>query len=108
MPNRLFYTTKFDSDYIIYCKSDVKANFFELFRSGNIISLADSQMLKTIRELTNHEVDLNKIEQWYEERDRIKKRANSNVTTVEEKWIKLLLQVNIMHILDYILLLLKK
>lgn len=77
MPNRLFYTAKFDSDYIIYCKSDVKANFFELFRAGNIISLADSQMLKTIRELTNHEVDLNKIEQWYEERDRIKKRVNS-------------------------------
>ena len=38
MPNRLFYTAKFDSDYIIYCKSDIKANFFELFRAGNIIS----------------------------------------------------------------------
>ena len=77
MPNRLFYTAKFDSDYIIYCKSDVKANFFELFRSGNIISLADSQVLKTIRQLTNHKVDLNKIEEWYNERDRIKNRANS-------------------------------
>lgn len=77
MPNRLFYTAKFDSDYIIYCKSDIKSNFFELFRAGNIISLADSQVLKTIRQLTKHHVDLNKIEQWYEERDRIKKRANS-------------------------------
>ena len=45
-------------------------------KDGIIISLADSQMLKTIRILTNHEVNLELLEKWYEERDFLKKHKN--------------------------------
>lgn len=77
LPNRLFYTTKLSSSEIISNKSDIKTNFSKLLQNGKIISLADSQMLKTIRKLTNHKVDLEQLERWYEERDRIKQRVNS-------------------------------
>ena len=77
MPNRLFYTVKLHSEKIIANKSKLNMTFEDLLRHGNIISLADSQMLKLIRRLTNHNVDLNTLEEWYLERDRIKKRVNS-------------------------------
>ena len=77
MPNRLFYTTKLSSSEIISNNSDIKTNFSKLLQDGKIISLADSQMLKTIRRLTNHKIDLEQLEKWYEERDRIKQRVNS-------------------------------
>lgn len=77
MPNRLFYTAKFKSGFIIEMGSNFNRTFYELLRGGNIISLADSQMLKSIRELTNHKIDLTILEEWYYERDKIKNRANS-------------------------------
>ena len=77
MPNRLFYTVKLHSEKIIANKSKLNMTFEDLLRHGNIISLADSQMLKLIRRLTNHNVNLDILEEWYLERDRIKKRVNS-------------------------------
>ena len=64
MPNRLFYTVKLHSEKIINNKSKLNMTFEELLRHGNIISLADSQMLKLIRKLTNHDIDLNILEEW--------------------------------------------
>jgi hypothetical protein len=77
MPNRLFYTVKLHSEKIIANKLKINMTFEELLRHGNIISLADSQMLKLIRQLTHHEINLEQLEEWYLERDKIKKRANS-------------------------------
>ena len=34
-------------------------------------------MLKTIRDITGQKIDLEKIEEWYLEKERIKKRKNS-------------------------------
>lgn len=78
MPNRLFYTAKFKSGFIIEMNSNFDRTFYELLRGGNIISLADSQMLKSIRKLTNHKIDLTLLEEWYTERDKIKNRKNSD------------------------------
>ena len=70
MPNRLFYTTKLKSSVIYNSKCNLDRNFYDLLKHNQIISLADSQMLKSIREITNHKVDLDLLEQWYAERDK--------------------------------------
>ena len=80
MPNRLFYTVKLDSDFIMNngCKITGEKGTFQYFRQKDkIISLADSQMLKTIRNIQHRQVDLEQLEEWYSERDTIKRRANS-------------------------------
>ena len=77
MPNRLFYTTKLKSSVIYNAKCNFSRSFYDLLKHNQIISLADSQMLKSIREITNHKVDLEILEEWYSERDRLKRMANS-------------------------------
>lgn len=109
MPNRLFYTVKFSSSFIISKKcnilsSDGKGNnysFHEALRANQIISLADSQMLRSIRDITNHKVNLEQLEKWYEERDRIKKRKNSedNKKRIRELQENI---YNMMYIPEYI------
>ena len=79
MPNRLFYTTKLKSSVIYNSKCNLERNFYDLLKHNQIISLADSQMLKSIREITNHKVDLDLLEQWYAERDKLKRMANSDI-----------------------------
>lgn len=69
--------------------SNFNRTFYELLRGGNIISLADSQMLKSIRKLTNHTVDLTLLEEWYAERDKIKNRANSEENKKEYEIYKI-------------------
>ena len=63
MPNRLFYTIKFDSSFIISRKCNILSmergkekehySFHEALKANQIISLADSQMLKSIRDITD-------------------------------------------------------
>ena len=74
MPNRLFYTAKLEDSFIIENKRDINLSFYELFKGNMIISLSDSQMLKSIRKITKHEIDLQQLEEWYSERDMLKKR----------------------------------
>lgn len=127
MTNRLFYTAKFKSGYINNYNGNVSKNFKSLLSSSMIISLADSQMLRTIRDISWESVtqdeyeeikhlqnlelslynkidkcttleekqelekqlykipvqdkyilDLTLLEYWYRERDRIKKKSNSD------------------------------
>lgn len=107
MPNRLFYTVKLHSEKIISNKLNINMTFEELLKHGNIISLADSQMLKLIRRLTNHEVDLNLLEEWYLERDRMKKRVNSKEN--REAIRKLQKQIyNMMYIPEYVTIVIDK
>lgn len=77
MPNRLFYTVKLSSSLLKEYKFKLDLSFQECIRSGLIVSLADSQMLKSIRDITGQKIDRNQLEEWYEERDRIKRRKNS-------------------------------
>lgn len=77
MPNRLFYTVKLDSGLLKENKYNLNLSFMECFKNGLIISLADSQMLRSIRDITGQNVNREQLEQWYTERDTIKKRKNS-------------------------------
>lgn len=153
MPNRLFYTAKFRSSFIIENNCDFKRSFEDLLRASRIISLADSQVLKLIRDITwrnlkkdNYDtyktwkdtqgleytyykqlqdisdkeekqkiekqlynfpvnnkyiLSLALLEYWYQERDRLKRRANSDFCRkrIHELQKKI---YNMMYIPEYI------
>lgn len=77
MPNRLFYTVKLTSALLKEYKYNLDISFEDCLRSGLIVSLADSQMLKSTRDITGQKIDRVQLEEWYSERDKIKKRKNT-------------------------------
>ena len=77
MPNRLFYTVKLTSALLKEYKYNLNISFEDCLRSGLIVSLADSQMLKSTRDITGQTIDRVQLEEWYSERDRIKRKKNS-------------------------------
>lgn len=87
MPNRLFYTVKMNSDYLNAFKYDVNISIFKKKNKNDIIcldagdgisiiSLADTQVLKSIRDITNKVINRDLLEEWYKERDRLKRKKN--------------------------------
>ena len=74
---RLFYTVKLDSGLLKENKYKLNLSFYECVRSNLIISLADSQMLRSIRDITGQKIDRDELEKWWQERDVIKKKKNS-------------------------------
>ena len=77
MKNRQFSTLKLTSGYIKQFKNKVELDYSNAKKFGKIINLADSQMLRTIREVTDHKVDYELLESWYKERDSLKKLPKS-------------------------------
>ena len=77
MKNRQFSTLKLTSGYIKQFKNKVELDYSNAKKFGKIINLADSQMLRTIREITDHKVDYELLESWYKERDNLKKLPKS-------------------------------
>ena len=101
MPNRLFYTVKLTSALLKEYKYNLDISFEDCLRSGLIVSLADSQMLKSTRDITGQKIDRIQLEEWYSERDKIKKRKNTKENRARLKE----LQQNIydmMYIPEYI------
>ncbi len=100
-PNRLFYTVKLTSGLLKEHKYKLDISFEECIKNSLIVSLADSQMLKSIRDITGQKIDREQLEEWYEERDRIKKRKNSaeNRKKIKELQNKIW---DMMYIPDYI------
>lgn len=56
---------------------NIDTNYEEAKKNKEIIALADNQFLRSIRDITGREVDLSKIEDWYKERDKLKKLKSS-------------------------------
>jgi len=77
-PNRLFYTLKFNSSFIKAYKYNINLSFEECLKAGYVISLSDSQMLKTIRDITDRHIDREQLEVWFKERNDLKKGKNSS------------------------------
>ena len=69
MPNRLFYTVKLSSSLLKEYKYNISITFENCLKSGLIISLSDSQMLKSVREITGQKIDRVMLEEWYLERE---------------------------------------
>lgn len=99
--NRLFYTVKLNSSLLKEFKYDLNLSFKDCLRSGLIVSLADSQMLKSIRSITNKQIDLDQLESWYIERDYLKKRKNSKNNRKRIKDLQDLIY-SMMYIPEYI------
>lgn len=76
---RLFYTIKLNSDLIKEYKNNLNISFRDCLKSGLVVSLADSQMLKSIRDITGQQIDRELLEEWYKERDFLKKKKNSKI-----------------------------
>lgn len=76
---RLFYTVKLDGGLLKENKYNLNLSFYECLKSNLIISLADSQMLRSIRDITGKKVDRDQLEDWWQERDYLKKKKNSKV-----------------------------
>ena len=66
---RLFYTVKLSSSLIKQNKFNLNIPLDRCFKSGLIVSLADSQMLKSIRDITGQTINREQLEEWYSERD---------------------------------------
>ena len=77
MVNRQFYTMKFKSSRLKEYEYNFDLTFEEAQENGEIIALADNQILRSIRDIQNKQVDLVKLEEWYAERDKLKKAKSS-------------------------------
>ena len=98
---RLFYTVKLDSGLLKENKYNLNLSFYECLKSNLIISLADSQMLRSIRDISGQKIDRVQLEEWWQERDAIKKRKNSksNRQKIKDLQDKI---YNMMYIPQYI------
>lgn len=75
--NRQFFCYKFNSDRLKKFNYDIEIDFNQAKENGEIIAIADNQILRTIRDIKHIEFDKNIIEKLYAEREFIKKQPNS-------------------------------
>lgn len=102
MVNRQFYTLKFhSSDLKFYNYNIPNLTFNEAKNKNKIIALADNQILRTIRDIKNQDVDMNIVEDLYRTRDKIKKEKNSSKNL--RQIIKIQEQINhLLYIPEYV------
>jgi hypothetical protein len=84
MKQRQFQTYKFNSLRLKEFDYNVTITPEEAKLTGEIVSLFDNQMFRSIRQLKNQTIDMNEIDELYKERDSIKREQNS-----DDKEIKL-------------------
>lgn len=105
MPNRQFYTLKFKSSRLKEFGYEINTTFNEAKELKEIIALADSQMLRSIRDITNRVVKYDKLERLYTERKVCQKRLlkNKNVNYYSDRIIEIQNKINrTMFIPNYI------
>ena len=73
--NRQLYTLKFNSGKLRACGYKINTTFDEAHELGEVIALADSQMLRTIRSIRKRTLDRSKVERLFLERDELRKRC---------------------------------
>ena len=76
MINRQFYTYKFKSSRLKEFNYNINISFDEAKELKEVIALADSQILRSIRDITKRTVNHHKLERLFKERDERKKRIN--------------------------------
>ena len=88
MPNRQYYILKFNSSWLREFDFNIHITFEQALKNKKVIALADNQMLRTIREITNHNVDMNKIEFLFQQRDKIKLMDNNKENISKIKYLQ--------------------
>ena len=105
MPNRQFYTLKFKSSRLKEFGYEINTTFNEAKEFKEVIALADSQMLRSIRDITKRTVKYDKLERLYSERKLCQKRLlkNKNVDCYSNRIIEIQNKINrTMFIPNYI------
>lgn len=101
MINRQFYTMKFKSSRLKEFKYNISLTFDEARENGEIIALADNQILRSIRNIKQQKVDLLKLEILYSQRDSLKKELSSNANAIKIRELQNQIN-NMMFIPEYI------
>ena len=82
---RQIYTLKFKSSLLREFGYKIETTFDEAKSLKNVIALADSQMLRTIRDIRDKEIDFDKVEEYYAKREEYDNQlAHSNKLTEKE------------------------
>jgi len=68
---------KFKSSRLKEFEYNFDLSFEEAQENGEIIALADNQILRSIRNIQNKNVDLVQLEEWYAERNKLKRQKSS-------------------------------
>ena len=76
-------------------------DFNEAIRGNKLIALADNQILRLIRKETGREVSMDVIDNWYKERDLLKKHKNSAINRNRIKELQNLIY-DFLYIPEYI------
>ena len=95
--NRQFFCYKFNTDRLKKFNYDIEIDFNQAKANGEIIAIADNQILRTIRDIKHINFDKEVIENLYQERNRLKKEENSKANIKALKQIQL--QIN--HLLFF-------
>ena len=75
--NQQYYVLKINTSYLKKHKYKIDVLFNEAVALNQIVSVGDSAVLREIRRLTGHNVDLKQIDEWFDLRKKIKTRAKS-------------------------------
>ena len=81
MANRSFYTYKFRSSRLKEAKYTLDITFNEARKRNEVISLADSQILRSIRRIRGREVDYMELEFLFSERDYLRRKNDVKDTS---------------------------
>lgn len=96
MANRPLYIRKLHSSRLKEFGYNISSTFDESKELKEVIGLADSQMLRSIRDITGHEIDYVKLEELIRERDILRKQPSDNRNRINE----LQKQINDMMFID--------
>lgn len=103
--NRQLYTLKFNSGKLKACGYVINTTFDEAHELGEVIALADSQMLRTIRSIRKRTIDREKVERLFAERDELKKRCEKKGHSpwFAERLVQIKNRINrTMYVPDYV------
>lgn len=81
MINRQFYIYKFESSYLKKNGYKITTTFKKAKESNQIIAIADSQMLRSIRDIRGRYIDREKLELFFQKREALKREPPSKINS---------------------------
>ena len=77
MPDRQLYTMKFKSSRLKEYGYNIQLTPQQAKINNELIALSDNQILRSIRKITEKEIDYIQLEQWYQDRNSLKRQKHS-------------------------------
>lgn len=84
MKNYQFYLLKFNSDRLKESKYKISISFNEAKQNKELIAIADSQLLRTVRDITGKIVDLNEIHILHKMKNKLKENHEIDLQSLKE------------------------